>query len=176
MRRSIWQNNSPWGDIRFLSEDDPIKVEEKLWYCTTCRACLEVCPVYGAAFEAVLKHRTVAVEEGTHVPALMNQTLEKIFKYENPWESSKSNRGAWAEGLDVPDITRQGKDAEFCYFVGCTTSFDDTAKGIAQSFSKILRAAGVGFGIPRQEGALLWRYCQAFRGSRPFHGANGKMP
>ena len=147
MRRGIWKTHSPWGDIRFLNDETPIKVEEKLWYCTTCRACLEVCPVYGAAFEAVLKNRTVAVEEGTHVPSLMNQTLEKIFKYENPWESSKSNRGAWAEGLDVPDITKQGKEAEFCYFVGCTTSFDETAKGIAQSFSKVLQSAGVRFGI-----------------------------
>jgi Fe-S oxidoreductase/nitrate reductase gamma subunit len=147
MRRAIWQENSPWGDIRFLSREDAVKVEEKLWYCTTCRACLEVCPVYGAPFEAVMKQRILAVEEGTHVPALMNQTLEKLFKYDNPWESSKSNRGAWAEGMDVMNLTERGAEAGLCYFVGCTTSFDDTAKGIAQSFTRILQAAGVRFGI-----------------------------
>jgi Fe-S oxidoreductase len=147
MRRAIWQENSPWGDIRVLSREDAIKVDEKIWYCTTCRACLEVCPVYGAPFEAVLKQRVLAVEEGTHVPTLMNQTLEKLFKYDNPWESSKSNRGAWAEGMDVVNLTKRGAEADLCYFVGCTTSFDDTAKGIAQSFTRILQAAGVRFGI-----------------------------
>jgi Fe-S oxidoreductase len=147
MRGALWQNNFDWGDIRILGKEDAVEVDEKLWYCTTCRACLEVCPVYGAPFEAVMKKRIDAVEEGTNVPTLMNQTLEKIFKYDNPWESSKSNRGAWAEGMDVANLTKRGVEADLCYFVGCTTSFDDTAMGIAQSFSKILQSADVRFGI-----------------------------
>jgi Fe-S oxidoreductase/nitrate reductase gamma subunit len=147
MRRSLWQEHFPWGDIRLLNKGEEIEVDEKLWYCTTCRACLEVCPIYGAAFEAVMKKRISAVEEGTQIPKLMNQTLEKVFKYDNPWESSKKKRGAWAEGLDLVDLSKRGTEAELCYFVGCTTSFDDTARGIALSFSKILQSAGVHFGI-----------------------------
>jgi Fe-S oxidoreductase/nitrate reductase gamma subunit len=147
MRRTLWQEHFPLGDIRFLSMNEESEADEKLWYCTTCRACLEVCPVYGASFEAVMKKRVSAVEEGTHVPKLMNQTLEKVFKYDNPWESSKRNRGAWAEGMDLVDLTKSGAEADLCYFVGCTTSFDDTAKGIALSLSKILQSAGLNFGI-----------------------------
>jgi Fe-S oxidoreductase/nitrate reductase gamma subunit len=147
MRRALWQAHSPFGDIRFLSRGEESEVDEKFWYCTTCRACLEVCPVYGAAFEAVIKKRVLAVEEGTNIPKLMNQTLEKVFKYDNPWESSKKKRGAWAEGLDLADLAKRDAEADLCYFVGCTTSFDDTAQGIARSFSKILQSAGVNFGI-----------------------------
>ncbi len=147
MRHALWQAHFPLGDIRFLSRGEESKVDERIWYCTTCRACLEVCPVYGATFEAVMKKRVLAVEEGTNVPKLMNQTLEKVFKYDNPWESSKRNRGAWAEGLDLVDLAKRDEKAELCYFVGCTTSFDDTAQGIALSFSKILLSAGVNFGI-----------------------------
>ncbi|MFH1081931.1 MAG: (Fe-S)-binding protein, partial [Pseudomonadota bacterium] len=123
------------------------KVDENFWYCTTCRACLEVCPVYGAAFEVVTKKRVLAVEEGTQVPTLLNQTLEKLFKYNNPWESSKKKRGAWADGLELADLTKRGAEADLCYFVGCTTSFDDTAQIIARSFSRILQIADVNFGI-----------------------------
>jgi Fe-S oxidoreductase/nitrate reductase gamma subunit len=147
MRRALWQEHFPLGDIRFLAGNEESNVDERIWYCTTCRACLEVCPVYGAAFEAVMKKRVLAVEEGTHVPKLMNQTLEKVFKYDNPWESSKRNRGTWAEEMDLVDLTKRDSEADLCYFVGCTTSFDDTAQGIARSFSKILQAAGVHFGI-----------------------------
>jgi Fe-S oxidoreductase/nitrate reductase gamma subunit len=147
MRHALWQDHFPWGDIRFLSRGEESKVDEKFWYCTTCRACLEVCPVYGATFEVVMKKRVLAVEEGTNVPKLMSQTLEKVFKYDNPWESSKKKRGAWAEGLDLVDLIKSDAEADFCYFVGCTTSFDDTAQGIALSFSKILQSAGVNFGI-----------------------------
>jgi len=47
----------------------------------------------------------------------------------------------------VVDLTKRGAEADLCYFVGCTTSFDDTAQVIARSFSKILQTAGVSFGI-----------------------------
>lgn len=147
MRSALWQAHSPWGDIRILSRGEQSNVDETFWYCTTCRACLEVCPVYGAAFEVVTKKRVQAVEEGTQVPKLLNQTLEKLFKYNNPWESSKRQRGAWAKDMDLIDLTKRGAKADLCYFVGCTTSFDDTAQVIARSFSKILQTAGVNFGI-----------------------------
>lgn len=147
MRRLLWEAHFLLGDIRFLSRGKADQVDDKFWYCTTCRACLEVCPVYGAAFEAVLKNRISAVEEGTHIPKLMNQTLEKVFKYDNPWESSKTNRGAWAEGMELVDLSNGSDSRNLCYFVGCTTSFDDTARGIAVSFSRILQKAGVDFGI-----------------------------
>jgi len=45
------------------------------------------------------------------------------------------------------DLTKRGAEADLCYFVGCTTSFDDTAQGIARSFAAILQSAGVSFGI-----------------------------
>jgi Fe-S oxidoreductase/nitrate reductase gamma subunit len=147
MHRAKWQEHFPWGDIRFLSRGETSEVEDKFWHCTTCRACLEVCPVYGATFETVIKRRVLAVEDGTHMPKLMNQTLEKLFKYDNPWESSKKNRGAWAQGMDLVDLGKGDTEADLCYFVGCTTSYDDTARGIARSFSKILQKAGVNFGI-----------------------------
>ena len=87
------------------------------------------------------------MEEGTGVPAILSQALEKLFKYQNPWESSKRKRGAWADGLDVVDLTKKGAEADLCYFVGCTTSFDDTAQRIARAFTKVLKTAGVSFGI-----------------------------
>jgi len=147
MRQKLWQTHSPFGDIRFMNRKEETLADESLWFCTTCRACLEVCPVYGAAYEAVTKQRVLAVEEGTEVPTLLSQTLEKLFKYSNPWESSKRKRGAWADGLEITDLTKKGAEADLCYFVGCTTSFDDTAQVIARSFSEILKIAGVNFGI-----------------------------
>jgi len=146
-RKKMWQTQFPYKNIRLWNRNDYNGVNESLWYCTTCRACLEVCPIYGAAFETVAKERRHSVEEGTLVPALLNQTLEKLFQYDNPWESSKKQRGAWADGLDITDLTKRGTEANLCYFVGCTTSFDDRARGIARSFSEILTKAGVSFGI-----------------------------
>lgn len=146
-RKQMWQTHFPYKNLRLWNRNDYDGVKESLWYCTTCRSCLEVCPIYGGAFETVAKERRLSVEEGTLVPALLNQTLEKLFKYDNPWESSKKQRGGWADGLGITDLTKRGTEVDLCYFVGCTTSFDDRAKGIARSFSEILTKAGVRFGI-----------------------------
>ncbi len=145
-RQALWREHSPVGDIRFLNQGQPID-SQAVWYCTTCAACLEVCPVYGATFKAVSKKRALLVEEGKEVPDLMNQTLERLFKYENPWVASKRERAAWAKGLDIPVLTPGGKEAPLCYFVGCTTAFDARAQGIARAFTGILKQAGVRFGI-----------------------------
>jgi Fe-S oxidoreductase/nitrate reductase gamma subunit len=142
----LWQEHSPVGDIRFLTQDQPISPNAP-WNCTTCAACLEVCPVYGATFEAAMRKRALLIQEGTGVPDLMNQTLERLFNYENPWVSSKREKVAWTKGLDIPALVKGGKEVDLCYFVGCTTSIDARAQGIAKAFSSILKRAGVNFGI-----------------------------
>ncbi|RLB85930.1 MAG: hypothetical protein DRH15_02730 [Deltaproteobacteria bacterium] len=147
VRKSLWRQNSPLGDIRFFMANGSQQVDEKLWYCTTCRACLEVCPVYGAAFEEVRKKMMEVIEEGTNVPPVLNQTLDKLYRYNSAWESSKKRRAEWARGLDVNDITKEKDNIEFCYFVGCTTSLDTRAQEIAKSLVSILQAAHVRFGI-----------------------------
>jgi len=142
----LWQKHSPVGDIRFLTKDDPLGPNVP-WYCTTCAACLEVCPVYGASFESVLRKRALLIQEGTGVPDLMNQTLERLFNYENPWVSSKREKSVWTKGLDIPALAKGGSDVDLCYFVGCTTSIDARAQAIAKSFSSILNQAGLRYGI-----------------------------
>ncbi|MBW2115828.1 MAG: (Fe-S)-binding protein, partial [Deltaproteobacteria bacterium] len=59
---------------------EPVFDPQKAWYCTTCRACLEVCPVYVATPEAIQRARTALVEDGTQVPSLLIHTLEKLYK------------------------------------------------------------------------------------------------
>jgi Fe-S oxidoreductase len=87
------------------------------------------------------------VEEGKGVPDLMNQTLERLFNYENPWVASKRERAALAKSLDIPVLKKGSKDVPLCYFVGCTTSYDARAQEIARAFSGILKQAGVSFGM-----------------------------
>jgi Fe-S oxidoreductase/nitrate reductase gamma subunit len=120
---------------------------EKIWHCTTCRACQEVCPVYIAAPDPIRLARTQVVEEGKNVPPLLNQTLKKLFKYDNPWEPSRMRRANWTKGLSIVDFSKTKTAEGACYFVGCTTSMDTRAQGLARSFSRILQYANVPFGI-----------------------------
>ncbi len=117
-----------------------------MWHCTTCGACLEVCPIYISTPDAVRRARAAAVEDGTQVPTLLVDTLEKLYKYNNPWEASKKNRNRWAREMGVTDFTKTKKADGICYFVGCTTSIETRAQGLARAFSRILGHAGISFG------------------------------
>ena len=123
---------------------------EQIWYCTTCRACLEVCPVYVGAFQPIGRVRLAEIEDGSRVSPLLVNALETLYRFGNPWEPSKRKRGEWPAGLDVPDLTA-GAEAGLCYWVGCTTSFDTRAQKLARAFVRILQHAGVPFGTLGQK-------------------------
>ena len=131
------ENDTSAGDSRQTASS---------WHCTTCRACLEVCPVYVATPDIVREVRRAAVERGTDVPSHLAQSLEKLFKYNNPWEASKKKRASWSKDLGVADLTKNRDKQPLCYFVGCTTAIDTRAQGLAKSFAEILGRAGVPFG------------------------------
>jgi len=118
-----------------------------IWYCTTCGACLEVCPIYVAPFRIIRQLRSQEIEDGTRVPPIMIQTLERLYKYNNPWLSTKKKRAEWAKDMDITNITKAKERGLMCYFVGCTTSHDIRAQEIARSFSNILKRCGIRFGI-----------------------------
>ena len=123
---------------------------EQSWFCTTCRACLEVCPVYIGAFKPVGRVRISEIEEGSGVSPLLTKALETLYTFGNPWEPSKRQRTGWAEGLEVPDVTA-GAQAEVCYWVGCTTSVDTRTQKLARALVRIMAHAGVSFGTLGQK-------------------------
>jgi len=116
---------------------------QKIWHCTTCRACLDVCPVYVATLDSIRQARIKLVEEGTQMSSLLTQSLKNLYKYNNPWEATKKKRTQWSGELEIPDITQGEEMKGLCYFVGCTTSMDIRAQELARSFVLILKHARV---------------------------------
>lgn len=64
----------------------------------------------------------------------------------NPWGFARSERGAWADGLNVP-VFAEKQEAEVLYWVGCSGSYDDRSKRVSQAMVRILNAARVDFAI-----------------------------
>ena len=134
-----------WINHRYTKEQgfEP----ESIWHCTTCRACLDVCPVYVATLDSIRQARSKLVEEGTQVPPLLTQSLKNLYKYSNPWEATKKKRAQWSGDLEIPDISQSEEIEGLCYFVGCTTSMDIRAQELARSFALILKHARAPFSI-----------------------------
>ena len=119
---------------------------EEAWYCTTCRACYEVCPVQSAPTEVVRKVRGRLVEEGSNVPPQLSEGLERLYKYGNPWIAKKSVKASWSKGLGLIDLSKKKTTADMLYFVGCTTAIDTRTQGLAEALATIFDHSGVSFG------------------------------
>ncbi len=123
---------------------------EELWACTTCGACVAACPARIDIIDTIVDlRRHLALERG-EFPSAAAHTLHNIQRLGNPWGMDPADRLGWSAGLDVP-LMQEGKPVEFLYWIGCSAAFDQRNHHIARSMVKILRTAGISFGVMAEE-------------------------
>jgi len=119
---------------------------EALWACTTCRACMEICPVSIEHVPKIVDMRRHLVMEESEFPTEVTSLFNNIERNSNPWEISNDKRAEWAAGLGIP-LLSENPNADVLYWVGCMGSFDKRNQKVATSVAKILKAASVNFAI-----------------------------
>lgn len=122
------------------------KLLDIVYNCQMCGACDISCK-YAMDMEVLLpinEFRIKCVEEGHTHPAL-EKVINSLRKQGTMVPGAKGKRAAWAEGLDLKDATKE-KVAVY-YHVGCLTSYDKNYQKLAKATAKILKKAGVDFGI-----------------------------
>jgi len=119
---------------------------EDIWRCTTCGRCPQHCPRDVQQIESGVALRRIATEYGVFPPAAKPiKTISASLVAEgNPLNEERKKRGDWAEGLSVKTFT---EGMEILYFPGCYLSYDPRMKKVARATAKILKQAGVDFGI-----------------------------
>ncbi|MCK5292304.1 MAG: 4Fe-4S dicluster domain-containing protein [Thermoplasmata archaeon] len=119
---------------------------DEIWACTTCGACQEHCPVFIEHIDKIVDIRRAMVMMESNFPNEMNPVLRNMETQFNPYMVGNDTRADWAEDLGIKKLSAD-QDVEYLYFVGCTASFDDRNKKVATAFAKIMKRAGVSFGI-----------------------------
>src|SRR5213080_223784 len=119
---------------------------DALWACTTCQACMEICPVSIEHVPTIVDMRRHLVMEESAFPPEVTSLFNNIERNFNPWEINNDKRAEWATGLGVP-LMSENPDADVLYWVGCMGSFDQRNKKVATAVAKILKAAEVNFAI-----------------------------
>ncbi len=102
--------------------------EDALWACTTCYACMEVCPVYIEHVPKIIEMRRHLVQMESKFPPELLNLFENMEQRSNPWGIAPSDRTKWAADLNVKPF-EAGK-TEYLFYVGCFGSFDARAKQV----------------------------------------------
>jgi len=118
--------------------------EEVLWECTTCAACMEVCPVFIEHVPRIVDMRRNLVEMQARFPDELLAFFENMEQRSNPWGIAPAERTKWAAGIDVKPF-EAGK-TEYLFYVGCAGAFDARNRQTTLAVAKILNAAGISWG------------------------------
>jgi Fe-S oxidoreductase len=120
--------------------------EEAVWACTSCGACVDICPVGNEPMRDILDIRRNLSMMESAFPKQLETAFKGMERNMNPWNVSQSDRMKWAEGMSVPTI-EQNAEPEILWWVGCAPATDARAQKTAQAFAKILNAAGVNYAV-----------------------------
>jgi len=120
--------------------------EETLWACVTCGACMEACPVFIEHVPTIIDMRRHLVMDRSEIPETAEAALVSMERRGHPWRGTQNNREDWMQGLDLKEFT-SGDEIEYLYWVGCSGALEDRNRRITFSVIKILKAAGVSFGV-----------------------------
>jgi Fe-S oxidoreductase len=120
--------------------------EEAVWACTSCGACVDICPVGNEPMRDILDIRRNLSMMESAFPKQLETAFKGMERNLNPWNVSQADRMKWASGLNVPTI-EQNPEPEILWWVGCAPATDVRAQKTAQAFAKILDAARVNYAV-----------------------------
>jgi Fe-S oxidoreductase len=120
--------------------------ETTLWACTTCRACMEVCPVHIEHIPKIVMLRRRLIERG-EVEPMLREALSNLQRSGNSMGKSARARALWTKNLPfkIKDARRESVDV--LWFVGDFASYDVRVQEQTRKIATLLHVAGVDFGI-----------------------------
>jgi dimethylglycine catabolism B len=119
--------------------------EDELWSCVSCGACVSTCPISVKHLDIIYELRRNLVNSGK-LDKDKSTLLQNLTQNQNPYGFNSGTRADWATSEGI-DLFSSNPKADYLYWVGCVSSFDQRAQKIAKSLSKIMKSAGVCFAI-----------------------------
>ncbi|MFA4837149.1 MAG: (Fe-S)-binding protein, partial [Dehalococcoidia bacterium] len=123
-----------------------VVTEDEIWACTTCYACQDICPVKIEHVDKIVDMRRALVMEQTRIPESAENALRSIADRGYPWKGSLDTRPDLAQKLGVKAMA-EDKEVDVLFYLGCTTALQERPAAVAVATAKLLKAAGIKFGI-----------------------------
>ncbi|MBP8022854.1 MAG: dimethylglycine demethylation protein DgcB, partial [Azonexus sp.] len=118
---------------------------DTLWSCTTCRACVEECPMMIEHVDAIVDMRRHLTLEKGATPNKGAEVLDNLIATDNPGGFNPGGRLNWAADLNLPLLADKG-ETDVLFWVG-DGAFDMRNQRTLRAFVKILKASGIDFAV-----------------------------
>jgi Fe-S oxidoreductase/nitrate reductase gamma subunit len=136
----LWEK----GNGRAL-HGDVIRLEE-LWACSTCRACVQACPVFTDQLAAIVDMRRHLVIEG-QMDAKLQDALANLARYGNSFGQSERARAKWTQPIPSKLKDARREPVEHLWFVGDYASYNAILADVTRKTAEVFQRAGLDFGI-----------------------------
>ena len=119
---------------------------DELWACTTCRACVQVCPAFIDHVTTYVDMRRHLVDKGS-MDKMLQDALANLGRYGNSFGQSDRMRAKWTQGVQpaVKDARREA--VEYLWFVGDYASYNATLTDTTRKTADVFQRTGLNFGI-----------------------------
>ena len=124
---------------------------EAVWSCTTCYACVQVCPVGNEPMADIVDIRRRMLIDGAELDSGVQNALQSLATNGNWMSKGKRLRGKWAKEMEFPVKDATAEPVEHLWFVGDTASFDERVVPNTKMVARIFNQAGLDFGIMYKE-------------------------
>ena len=118
---------------------------ETLWSCTTCRACVEECPMMIEHVDAIVDMRRHLTLEKGATPNKGAEVLDNLIATDNPGGFAPGGRLNWAADLNLA-LMSDKQQVDVLFWVG-DGAFDMRNQRTLRAFVKVLKAAHVDFAV-----------------------------
>ena len=120
--------------------------DDAVWSCTTCYACVQVCPVGNEPMMDILELRRNEVFDAK-MPDELADVLRSLDEQGNSFNESARRRSRWSRTLDfkLKDATKE--PVKYLWYVGDFASFNQICQDTTRKVAEVLMVAGVDFGI-----------------------------
>lgn len=118
---------------------------DTLWACTTCRACVEECPMFIEHVDAIIDMRRFLTLEQGQTAGQGQQILTNLIATDNPNGHHPDQRMNWAADQDLT-LLAQAKRCHVLLWMG-DAAFDLRGQRTLRSLVALLKAAKVDFAV-----------------------------
>jgi Fe-S oxidoreductase len=122
--------------------------EEAAFQCTTCGACEFQCPVGIQHLPMIVGLRRGAVNTGKWEDQYGTKLFLNLERHGNALGFAPGERQKFIEKAELPIYNGT---QEYCLWLGCMGAYDPQGREIVVALARVLRHAGVTFGVLRKE-------------------------